>query len=162
MPEREVNKLRVYVGRFPERTRRKDVKKFFRGHGPIKRIDVITGFAFVGFFDVDEAERAIKNLDGRSLNGETVRLSHAYFRQRIVRPTFENVSTNSATLVEKETLQLSRRKIKSEPIPIGEVDFGYNGSNVTKIPGSILKVKDLYLERCNVNGCVNDVNWNYP
>ena len=144
MPKREVNPYRLYVGRFSKNIRKKDIKHFFRGYGIIKEIAVMTGFGFIQFADRDDAKRAVEELNGHKLKGETIHLGFAYVLQGNGPSYTREVSTNDAAPVCGDSLQLYHRKDKIERIAIGEVDFGYNGSNVTKIPGSILKVK-LYL-----------------
>ena len=78
----EVIPNRVYVGQLAESTREADLRKFLRGYGDIKEIVVMRGYAFVEFEEESDAEDAIHELDGRTLDGETVTFSYATVRRR--------------------------------------------------------------------------------
>jgi len=73
----DVIKNRIYIGRLPERTRESDLERFLRGYGDIKEIRLMTGYAFVEFEEERDAEDAVYELNGKSVNGESVNVDYA-------------------------------------------------------------------------------------
>ena len=63
---------RLYVGRLSSDVRRRDLEKFFRGYGRINEILLKEGFAFVEIDDDKDARDAVRDLNGRSVNGGRV------------------------------------------------------------------------------------------
>ena len=72
----------VYVGGIASDCREKDIESFFHGYGSIKQINVKNGFAFCLFDDYNDAEDAVKDLDGMRLRGERVKLEFARGEKR--------------------------------------------------------------------------------
>jgi len=77
MPGNNVIKNRIYIGRLPDRARESDLEKFLRGYGDIKEIRMMTGYAFVEFEEDRDAEDAVYELNGKSINGENVTVDYA-------------------------------------------------------------------------------------
>ena len=72
----------VYVGGIGSDCREKDIESFFAGYGNIKQVNVKKGFAFTVFEDERDAEDAVKDLTGRRLKGERVKLEFAKGERR--------------------------------------------------------------------------------
>jgi len=72
----------VYVGGIGNDCREKDIESFFAGYGNIKQVNVKKGFAFTVFEDERDAEDAVKDLTGRRLKGERVKLEFAKGERR--------------------------------------------------------------------------------
>ena len=68
---------RVYIGRFTDEVKRKDLIQFLVGSGHTKDVRLMTRFAFVEYDSREEAALAVKNLNGRFLKGTKVRVDHA-------------------------------------------------------------------------------------
>jgi len=82
----DVIKNRIYIGRLPERTRESDLERFLRGYGDIKEIRLMTGYAFVEFEEERDAEDAVYELNGKSVNGESVNVDYATVPRMTNRP----------------------------------------------------------------------------
>ena len=68
---------RVYVGRLSHEVRERDVHRFFRSEGKIREVLMKDGFAFVEFDHTDDAEAAVRHLNGKDLNGDRVHVEFA-------------------------------------------------------------------------------------
>lgn len=68
---------RLYIGRLGHNVRERDVQRFFRSEGPIKEILMKDRFAFVEFDYTQDAESAVRHLNGRELNGDRVLVEFA-------------------------------------------------------------------------------------
>ena len=68
---------RVYIGNLSNKSHERDVKKFFRGYGRIIDIMLKENFGFVEFESVEDAERAIENLNGSEVSGRTITVNIA-------------------------------------------------------------------------------------
>jgi len=72
----------VYVGNIPNDCREQDVESFFSGYGRIKQVMLKRGFAFAVFEEQRDAEDAVKELSGKKLRGERVKLEFAKGEKR--------------------------------------------------------------------------------
>lgn len=61
------NMRAVFVGNFPPAFTVADIEKLFEKHGPVARVDKKQNFAFVFMRNVENAERAIVELGGKSI-----------------------------------------------------------------------------------------------
>jgi len=97
----------VYIGNIPNDCRESDIESFFHGFGRIRQILVKKGFAFASFDDSRDAEDAVKEMSGKRLRGERVRLEFAKGERRGsdrdryeggsgYRVIVENLSSNTA------------------------------------------------------------------
>ena len=68
---------RVYIGRLSHHVRERDIERFFRSEGKIREVLMKDGFAFVEFDHPDDAEAAVRRLNGRDLNGDRVHVEFA-------------------------------------------------------------------------------------
>ena len=68
---------RVFVGRLSYRVRESDVERFFKGFGRINEISMKTGFCFVEFDDIRDAEDAVYEMNNKTLCGDRVTVEHA-------------------------------------------------------------------------------------
>ena len=65
----------VYVGHLDYRTRERDLYDVFDRYGRVARVDLKNRFAFVDYDDERDAEDAIRDMDGRTLDGERYSVS---------------------------------------------------------------------------------------
>lgn len=63
---------RVYLGRIPLDIKEREIEKFFKNYGPVKNVNIKTGFAFLEFDDKRDAEDAAYDLDGKEFLGGRV------------------------------------------------------------------------------------------
>jgi len=80
--DRSPDKTCVYVGGITAECRDRDIESFFNGFGHIKQVNIKKGFAFCVFDDERDAEDAVKELNGRRLMGERVKLEFAKGERR--------------------------------------------------------------------------------
>lgn len=77
--------MRIHVSNLAHSVQEKDLNKLFAGYGRIISIKVITdkftnkskGFGFVEMADQKAAEKAIKELNGKLMDGLQIRLSNS-------------------------------------------------------------------------------------
>ncbi|MDJ0960341.1 MAG: RNA-binding protein, partial [Acidimicrobiia bacterium] len=77
--------MNIYVGNLPFRTTNAELEGLFGAHGTVDRAAVITdrdtgrsrGFGFVEMPNREEAETAIRELNGYSLDGRDLRVNEA-------------------------------------------------------------------------------------
>ena len=81
---------RVYVGNLPFRYRGKDLREIFSEFGEVEYATVILdkfnrrrskGFGFVTFVNDADADKAIKEMDGKELDGRKVVVNEAKPRE---------------------------------------------------------------------------------
>ena len=77
--------MKLYVGNLAYRTTEGDLRQAFEKHGSVESVDLITdresgrskGFAFVEMGDRDEANTAISELNGATLDERTIVVNEA-------------------------------------------------------------------------------------
>jgi len=77
--------MNIYVGNLPFGTTNADLEGLFAAHGTVDRAAVITdrdtgrsrGFGFVEMPNREEAETAIREINGHSLDGRDLRVNEA-------------------------------------------------------------------------------------
>jgi cold-inducible RNA-binding protein len=87
---------KLYVGRLSYSTTEEELRKIFEEHGKVLSAQVIIdretnqskGFAFVEMESDEEAQAAIKSLDGKEVGGRTIVVNVA--RPREERPRSDN------------------------------------------------------------------------
>jgi RNA recognition motif-containing protein len=80
---------RIYVGNLPWSATEDDLRNLFSSYGTVHSVSVITdretgrsrGFAFVEMDDA-EAQRAIRETDGKDMDGRPLRVNEARERER--------------------------------------------------------------------------------
>ena len=71
-----MSEAKVYLGNLSYDTRERDIEKFLKGYGRIRNISVKEGYGFAEFDDRRDAEDAVKDLDGKTIDGRRVRVEH--------------------------------------------------------------------------------------
>ncbi len=61
---------RVFLKNISARTTEQDLIELFGKYGEVKKIDLKLGFGFIFFDDPNEALEAIKNMDGKEIDGK--------------------------------------------------------------------------------------------
>lgn len=77
--------MNIYVGNLSRQTSESDLRAAFESHGQVASVSIIKdkysgeskGFGFVEMPSKEEAETAIKNLNGKELDGRTLNISEA-------------------------------------------------------------------------------------
>jgi len=71
---------RLFLGNLGHDCRQRDIEKIFRGYGDLKNINIKGQYGFMEIEDRDDAEDAIKDINGKSFNGGRIKVefSHAY------------------------------------------------------------------------------------
>lgn len=81
---------RIYVGNLPFKYRGKDLREIFSEFGEVEYATVILdkfnrrrskGFGFVTFVNESDAEKAIKEMDGKELDGRNLTVNEAKPRE---------------------------------------------------------------------------------
>jgi arginine/serine-rich splicing factor 4/5/6 len=62
----------VFIAKLSSNTREKDLDYEFRKFGTIRNIQVKRGYAFIEFEDQKDAEDAIKEMDGKKIDGQRI------------------------------------------------------------------------------------------
>ena len=90
--------MNIYVGNISRESTESEVRQAFEEYGEVTSVNLIKdkftgnskGFAFVEMPNIEEAENAIKNLDGQKLDGRVLNVAEA-------RPRTENRRDNRDT-----------------------------------------------------------------
>lgn len=77
--------MNIYVGNLAFSTNNADLESLFAEHGEVTRAQVITdrdtgrsrGFGFVEMASTDEANEAIRSLNGRNVDGRDLKVNQA-------------------------------------------------------------------------------------
>ncbi len=67
----------IFVAKLPSGIREKDLEYEFRRYGTIKNIQLKRGYAFIEYEDYKDAEDAIKEMDGKRLEGQRIVVQQA-------------------------------------------------------------------------------------
>ena len=93
-------KNKIYIGNLPFDIKEEDVESFFGEFGAIEDVAIIRdretgrskGFGFVTFANEDEAEKAIKETEGKDFHGRPIKVNMAKERtdkpRRDTRPSW--------------------------------------------------------------------------
>lgn len=68
---------RVYLGNLSDDSRERDVERFLKGYGKLRDVILKGSYGFVEFEDRRDATDAVKDLDGKEMNGGRIRVEHA-------------------------------------------------------------------------------------
>jgi RNA recognition motif-containing protein len=79
------NQMNIYVGNISRESTENEVRQAFEEYGEVTSVNIIKdkftgnskGFGFVEMPNKEEAENAIKNLDGHRLNGRVLNVAEA-------------------------------------------------------------------------------------
>jgi len=77
--------IKVYVGNLDERCTKRDLEEFFDRHMPVLDMWIARrppGFGFVFFEQMRDAERAVRDLDGRDMKGRRIRVEISSGKRR--------------------------------------------------------------------------------
>jgi RNA recognition motif-containing protein len=77
--------MNIYIGNMSSETTEDQLRQAFEGFGEVSTVNIITdrdsgrprGFAFVEMSSKDEADAAIRGLNGQELNGHTLNVNEA-------------------------------------------------------------------------------------
>ncbi len=77
--------MKIYVGNLPYRITEQELRSAFESHGEVESVTLVTdkhtgqskGFGFVEMPVQEDAESAIKALDGSALGGRNIRVNQA-------------------------------------------------------------------------------------
>lgn len=64
------NDARVFVAGYPIRFDRDDIYTYFHKFGKIHRICMKVGYAFIQYYDIEDAKLAIRRLNGHMVQGK--------------------------------------------------------------------------------------------
>ncbi|XP_049822721.1 serine/arginine-rich splicing factor 5-like [Aethina tumida] len=68
---------RLYLGKLPYDTTKRDLERFFKGYGRIEDILLKNGYGFIEFESSRDAEDAVYDLDGKKLLGQRISVEKA-------------------------------------------------------------------------------------
>lgn len=118
----------VFCGNFDFDTRQSDLERLFSKYGPIRRIDIKSGYAFIYFEDERDAEDAIRRLDKADFGHGRRRLSVEWSRQEEPvpknrdRPTGDAVKpTRTLFVINFDPLRTKIRDIEDHFEPYGKI-----------------------------------------
>jgi RNA recognition motif-containing protein len=68
---------KVYIGHLPQDITDQELGDIFRTYGQINKLDLKIGFAFVEYQNAQDAEDAIRDLNGREIKGSAITIQVA-------------------------------------------------------------------------------------
>lgn len=71
------NRHRIYVGGLSPKTTARSLKLVFARYGPLQEVDLKSAYAFIEFEDHRDAEDALRDMDHRKVDGETISVEYA-------------------------------------------------------------------------------------
>ncbi|GJN30078.1 hypothetical protein PR202_gb18356 [Eleusine coracana subsp. coracana] len=117
----------VFCGNFDFDTRQYDLERLFSKYGPISRIDMKSGYAFIYFEDERDAEDAIRRLDNVSFGYNRRRLSVEWSRQvepvsrSRDRPTGDVKPTRTLFVINFDPMRTKPEDIERHFEPYGKI-----------------------------------------
>ncbi|KXJ75434.1 hypothetical protein RP20_CCG011739 [Aedes albopictus] len=117
---------RVYIGKLPVDTRKRDIERFFEGFGRIREILLRGSYGFVEFEDYRDAEDAIYERHGAKLQGQKVVVEAARKPPRTGAPRFRPgppVRTSHRLIVENLSSRVDWRELKGYMRKAGQITF---------------------------------------
>jgi len=69
-----MTEAKIYLGNLSYDCRERDIEKFLKGYGYVRNISVKEGYGFAEFEDRRDADDAVKELDGKTMDGRRVRV----------------------------------------------------------------------------------------
>ncbi|KAL6847535.1 hypothetical protein ACP4OV_022561 [Aristida adscensionis] len=117
----------VFCGNFDYETRQSDLERLFSKYGPIHRIDMKSGYAFIYFEDERDAEDAIRRLDNVDFGYSRRRLSVEWSRQvepvpkSRDRPTGDAKPTRTLFVINFDPIRTKVRDIERHFEPYGKI-----------------------------------------
>ncbi|XP_066388906.1 serine/arginine-rich splicing factor RS31-like [Miscanthus floridulus] len=117
----------VFCGNFDHDTRQYDLERLFSKYGPISRIDMKIGYAFIYFEDERDAEDAIRRLDNVSFGYDRRRLSVEWSRQvepvpkSRDRPTGDVKPTRTLFVINFDPMRTKIQDIERHFEPYGKI-----------------------------------------
>ena len=71
---------KLYVGNLNYSVTTEELKELFSNHGEVKEVNIIggRGFGFVEFANIEEAQAAKEELNGKEFKGRTIVVNEAY------------------------------------------------------------------------------------
>jgi arginine/serine-rich splicing factor 4/5/6 len=69
--------LQIFIAKLNPRVREKDLEHSFSKYGSIKHILIKSGYAFIEYDNYKDAERAVRHMDGKTLEGQRIVVEHA-------------------------------------------------------------------------------------
>jgi len=69
---------RLFIGNLGHDCRQRDIEKLFRGYGELKNINIKGQYGFMEIEDRDDAEDAIKDINGKAFNGGRIKVEFSY------------------------------------------------------------------------------------
>eukprot|EP00698_Gefionella_okellyi_P025645 TRINITY_DN9456_c0_g1_i3.p1 TRINITY_DN9456_c0_g1~~TRINITY_DN9456_c0_g1_i3.p1 ORF type:complete len:231 (-),score=34.78 TRINITY_DN9456_c0_g1_i3:261-953(-) len=73
---------RVFVGRIPQRATKAEIAELFEKYPSVQRVDIKNGFGFVEFTNADEAEEAIKSVNGALVQDQPIAVEASRGKKR--------------------------------------------------------------------------------
>merc|ERR1711936_862506 len=130
---------RLFLGNLGHDCRQRDIEKMFRGYGDLRNINIKGQYGFLEIDDKDDAEDAIKDLNGKAFNGGRIKIEFSYAYsgtdrdkrkgRRDDRETRGRVSdgrfrrTNFRLVVENISSQTSWQDLKDHMKSAGEIIY---------------------------------------
>lgn len=74
----------LFVRPIRDDVREDDLIEFFSTAAPVVEVRLMQGYAFVSFQTEDEADAALKKMDGQELNGEQLQVEFAKPKKRFI------------------------------------------------------------------------------
>merc|ERR1711990_1256321 len=69
---------RLFLGNLGHDCRQRDIENLFRGYGDLRNINIKGQYGFLEIDDKEDAEDAIKDLNGKSFNGARIKIEFSY------------------------------------------------------------------------------------
>ena len=69
--------LQIFIAKLNPRVREKDLDYSFSKYGNIKHMLIKSGYAFIEYDNYKDAERSVRHMDGKILEGQKIVVEHA-------------------------------------------------------------------------------------
>ncbi|XP_019869740.1 serine-arginine protein 55-like [Aethina tumida] len=127
---------KLYLGKLPYDTTKRDLESFFKGYGRIEEILLKNGYGFIEFESSRDAEDAVYDLNGKKLLGQRISIEKARGKPRGRDRTLgtsggrsihgrgrKPIRTNYRLLVDNLSSRISWQDLKDHMREAGEVTY---------------------------------------
>lgn len=147
--------MNIFVARLDFGVSQEELKKAFEQYGKVNKVTIATdketgkpkGFAFVEMFNEEDAQNAIKSLDGYTFNGRQIAVKQAEDRRDNRRDNTEKKPFNRDNRNNSDTRQNYNSSTDSRPKNEDIIPVQNTIPNISSTNKTVVKKKDNFAKK---------------